>query len=225
MKKAKQLHLFKSDLRAFGGQLLHGKRRGRRPLSSKEPLHLVMRSSWCGGGGAMGGTSFLSPKNKQTIHNLIQRTAKIYGIRVYQVALMSNHLHVVLRISHRNSYKTFVRVLAGRIASHVMRDQSFKVFKRLVLNQLLGDPPKEHPGQVETQGKGQAFWQFRPWTRVLHWGRDYKVCCEYVKQNVLEALGFIEYKPRKHRYFALKSKDEVASSCRAVRGTGVAPPR
>lgn len=62
----------------------------------------------------MGATSFLNTRNKQAIHHMIQRTAKTYGVRIYQVALMSNHLHLVIKISHRNSYKTFVRVLAGR---------------------------------------------------------------------------------------------------------------
>jgi hypothetical protein len=103
MKKSKQLQLFKADLRVFGGQLLHGKRRKPRPLSTKEPIHLVMRSSWCGKNGAMGTNSFLNPRNKGAIHNLIQGTAKAYGIRIYQVALMSNHLHFVIRISHRDN--------------------------------------------------------------------------------------------------------------------------
>jgi hypothetical protein len=110
-----------------------------------------------------------------------------------------------------------------------MKDQSFKAFKRQLFNQLGGDPPKEHLGLIEAQGKGQAFWQFRPWSRVLYWGRDYKNCCEYVKQNVLEALGFVVHKPKKHRYMASKiNSDETSSGRRAshrnTRGTGVAPP-
>jgi hypothetical protein len=79
MKKPKQLQLFKPDLRVFGGQLLHGKRRRLRPLSTKEPIHLVMRSSWCGESGAMGVTSFLANRNKRPIYSMIQRTAKPSG--------------------------------------------------------------------------------------------------------------------------------------------------
>jgi hypothetical protein len=106
-----------------------------------------------------------------------------------------------------------------------MRDQSFKVFKRLLLSSVGGDPSMKLPGQVETQGKGQAFWQFRPWSRVLYWGRDYKACCDYVKQNVLEALGFVQYKPRKHRYMSSDDEVKKASSHRAThRKTGVSPP-
>jgi hypothetical protein len=52
----------------------------------------------------------------------------------------------------------------------------------------------------ETQGKGQKFWQFRPFSRVMSWGRDFKSGCEYVVQNTLEALGFIPYKPRRNHY-------------------------
>ncbi len=52
----------------------------------------------------------------------------------------------------------------------------------------------------ETQGKGQRFWQFRPFSRVMSWGRDFKNGCEYVAQNTLEALGFIPYKPRRNHY-------------------------
>jgi len=75
-----------------------------------------------------------------------------------------------------------------------MRGQSFKVFKRMVLAQVAGDP---HPGVTEIQGKEQAFWQFRPFTRVLTWGRNFRVCCAYVIQNKLEAMGFVPYRARK----------------------------
>lgn len=196
MKKPKQLHLFKTDLRFFGGRLLHGKRRTARPLSSKEPLHIVMRSSW-----AHGAHSFLRPRNKNEIQRLIIITAKKYEITVYQRALAGNHLHLVVRAPHRRNYKTFVRVLSSRIASHVMHNQSFQVFRRYVLRQEPGDPSSQsHQAITEPQGLEQQFWQFRPWSRVLSWGRDYRTCCAYVVQNTLEALGFIEYRPRNNSY-------------------------
>lgn len=192
MKKPKQLQLLKADLRFFGGRLLNGRRRRARPLSTKEPIHLVMRSSW-----AKGSTSFLQPRNKNEIQRLIRVIAKKYFIQLYQVAIAGNHVHLVIRCPRRQFYKTFVRVLSSQIASHVMKKQSFKVFKQFVLNQKWGDP---HPGSTEPQGLSQQFWQFRPWSRVLHWGLDFKTCCLYVLQNTLEALGFVDYKPRKDRY-------------------------
>jgi REP element-mobilizing transposase RayT len=184
MKKPKQFELFKRDLRFFGGQLLHGRRRGQRPLSIKEAIHLVLRSSW-----AWSVNSFLKPHNKHAIEKIIAATAEKYGVRIYNKAIASNHVHLMVRIHSRPLYKTFIRVLAGKVASHVMKNQSFKLFRRT----LRGDPP-------EIQGKGQAFWQFRPFTRLLHWGRDFKKCCDYLKQNTLEALGFTPFKQRKNYY-------------------------
>ena len=35
--------------------------------------------------------------------------------------------------------------------------------------------------------KGQGFWEFRPFSRIVNWGRDLKTCMQYLKQNVLEA--------------------------------------
>lgn len=215
MKKARQLNLFKKDLRYFGGSLLYGKRKSIRPLSTKEPIHIVLRSSW-----AYGGNSFLLLKNKKDIERIIQRTASKYHIKVYRRAIVSNHLHLIIKISSRKNYQTFVRVLSSLIASHVMKMQSFKVFQKLLFKnacggvevkltkQRAGDPPKHlDPCELryrkalqEIQGKGQAFWQFRPFTRVLYWGNDFKDSCAYLLKNVLEAIGFISYTERKTRY-------------------------
>ena len=188
MKKQKQLELFKKDLRFFGGALLEGKRKSRRVLSTKEPIHIVMRSLW-----AKGENSFLHRRNKKPIENLIQKTAKAYLVRVYRVALVGNHIHLLVLARNRTQYKSFIRVLSSQIASQVMRNLSFKSFKQ----SLRGDGGK----QALKQGKEQQFWQYRPFSRVLFWGRDFKNCCKYLVQNTLEALGFIEYQARRgHSY-------------------------
>lgn len=44
MKKPKQLSFVKS-MNAFGGSLLAGKRKEARPLSTKHPLHLILKSA------------------------------------------------------------------------------------------------------------------------------------------------------------------------------------
>jgi putative transposase len=188
MKKSRQLSFFKSPPRFFGGQLLHGRRRSERPLSSKEPLHLVMRSSW-----AMGERSFLRKHNKGEIEKILARFAKRHGIRIYRQSIVGNHLHLVMRPPGRVRYKAFVRAISGLIASHVMGGVSFREFKKRL-------PAGDGSKSKEAQGKGQQFWQFRPFSRVLFWGRDFKTCCEYVMQNTLEALGFVAYKKRGNRY-------------------------
>ena len=192
MKKPKQLHLFKKDLRFFGGLLLLGRRKSKRPYNSKEAMHLVLRSSW-----AKGKNSFLHSQNKKAIENIIERTAKTYFIRVYQRAIVGNHLHLVIKAPKLKNYQTFIRVLSSQIASHVMKSQSFQDFQAHALAAMAaGDPPSQEP-----QGKEQQFWQMRPFSRILYWGRDFKTCCQYVTKNKLEALGFLPYQVRrKDRY-------------------------
>jgi len=199
MKKPIQLSLFKKTPRYFGGLYLHGKRRSRRPLSSKDAIHLVMRSSW-----AKGPFSFLLLKHKKTISAIIHSQAKKYRVRIYELSIVGNHLHFVLKIPDRDSYKSFIRVVSGQIASQVMGSRSFAEFHK----RLRGDAPS-HPGFKEIQGLEQAFWQFRPFSRVLHWGRDFKTCCAYVKQNTAEAMGFVKYKPR-------QQKDPFAHWCALI---------
>jgi REP element-mobilizing transposase RayT len=140
----------------------------------------------------MGATSFLRPRNKTEIQNLLRILAKKYEVRVYQKAIASNHIHLVIKIQSQRLYRAFIRALSGQIARFVMEKQSFKVFRQSFVRER-GDGG---PAKKETQGLGQQFWQFRPWTRLLSWGKDYRGCCGYVVQNTLEALGFISYTPR-----------------------------
>jgi REP element-mobilizing transposase RayT len=186
--KHRQLSFFKKDPRFFGGQTLYGKRKSRRPLSTSEPIHFVLRSSW-----AMGPHSFLKPHHKVHIDALITSLAKKYGITIYQRAIASNHLHLLVRIKDRRGYVAFIRVLSSKVALLVMKTKSFQLFRKSLRN-LRGDGAKT----TEIQGKGQKFWQFRPFHRILFWGRDFRSCKSYVIQNTLEALGFLAYKPRKN---------------------------
>ncbi len=156
------------------------------------------RSSW-----ARGEHSFLRRHNKSAIERLISLTAKNYHIRVYQRAIVGNHLHLVIRAKQRKQYHIFIRVLSSQIASHVMKQQSFRIFKKslklnLAAERRRGDPPPNpqshcHMQGPEPQGKEQQFWQMRLFSRVLNWGRDFKTACSYVQQNTLEALGFLPF--------------------------------
>ncbi len=198
IKKPRQLQLFKKDLKSFGGTLLLGKRKSKRPFSSKHSLHLVLRSSW-----ARGEHSFLRKHNKSAIERLIFRTASKYHIRVYQRAIVGNHLHLVIRAKQRQQYHIFIRVLASQIASHVMKRQSFRIFKKSLVRVFMqgekrGDPHHYRVSE-EQQGKEQQFWQMRPFSRVLTWGRDFKTACAYVQKNTLEALGFLQFSRKKAR--------------------------
>lgn len=186
-KKQKQLAFFKPESKSFGGELLHGRRRRRRPIRCQHSLHVILRSSW-----ARGAYSFRAPRNLPRIERLIRSIALRFGVKVYRQAIVGNHIHLIVGFRYQESYKSFVRLLSGQIASHVMKQQSFKIFRRSL---GAGDTPGRQTS--EPQGKGQQFFQFRPFTRILNWGRDFRNCGRYLMQNALEAVGAIPYQPRK----------------------------
>ena len=224
MKKTKQFSFFNDEAKFqkfFGGALLQGRRKSLRPLTSKDSIHFVLRSCW-----AVGADSFLSRRNHRQIDQIINCFAKKFGVRIYQRALNSNHLHLLLRITNRRLYRSFIKAVSGQIASHVMGQRSFLEFSRTRVKPVRGDglqSSSEHQknAKVKTDGSSvkcsgtrsdknsdvsfdanSRFWQFRPFSRVVHWGRDFKVCVKYLKQNVLEAFGFVLYQRRKNNYIA-----------------------
>ncbi len=207
MKHTNQFSLFPASAQQqkkfFGGALSHGKRRLQRPLSSKDSIHFVLRSEW-----AKGPDNFLQTKNRYEIERIITRFAKKFGVRIYQQAINSNHIHLLLRITNRVLYRAFIKAVSGKIASHVMKHNSFTQFLELRKTSPKMNASKTvDPRTALKAGDGskiinlaKGFWQFRPFSRVVSWGRNFKSCARYIKQNVLEAYGFIKYEPRKNYY-------------------------
>jgi REP element-mobilizing transposase RayT len=110
-------------------------------------------------------------KNKE-ISSIIYKQARESGVRIYHFANAGNHLHMVILASSRMAFKNFIRSVTGLIA-------------RLILKAQKG------------AAKSIQFWDKRPFSRILEWGRDFKITAKYLLQNTLEALGFIPYQPRK----------------------------
>ncbi len=93
----------------FGGSLLPGKRKSKRPLSTKNPLHLILKSSH---------RSFFNPGNL-SLENLIRSQARKFGIRVYDLALNWSHIHLMIRIKSRDDYNKFIRSLTAILAMRI----------------------------------------------------------------------------------------------------------
>jgi REP element-mobilizing transposase RayT len=153
----------------FGGVNLRGNAREQRPIAVKRTMHLVMRSSH-----AVGEKSFLRTIRARKIHDLVHRLGRKHRVRVYRFANVGNHLHLLVMPKSRAAFKAFVRAIAGVIA-------------RITL------------GAQRGHAQGQKFWDARPFTRIVEWGRDFKIACQYILQNRLEVLGFIPYQPRKNK--------------------------
>lgn len=154
----------------FGGSLLknsHAKEK--RPISTKQPMHLVLRSSM-----AVGALSLRSNRVRGPIERRIRSYCQKFGVRLYEFANVGNHLHLLIKLGNRFTFAKFIKAVTGVIA-------------RLVL------------GAQRGSAKGQKFWDQRPYSRIVAWKRGYQIVKDYVIQNHLEAIGMIPYTPRAAR--------------------------
>jgi REP element-mobilizing transposase RayT len=147
----KQLTLFHLPREViFGGELLVGKRKTKRPLSTKHAIKTVIR-----GDVTQCGTFRAYPRR---ITKMINHYAKKFDIRVYEFSINSNHLHLLIKISQLKDFGRFMRALCGAMA-------------------------------LEFNVK----WYHRPWTRIVGWGRAFKIARDYVIKNQKESAGEIRY--------------------------------
>ena len=152
----------------FGGSLLKkSNAKTARPISTKEAMHIVLRSSM-----AHGKYSMLNQNRAKKIRQCIDTQAKRFHVKIYEFANVGNHLHMLVRATQRGLFKGFLRAISGLIA-------------RITLNVQRG------------QAKKIKFWDQRPFTRIVSWKRDFDSVKKYVIQNFNEAMGFVSYKPRK----------------------------
>jgi REP element-mobilizing transposase RayT len=165
-KTQQQLSFFPPLQKFFGGSLMRGVRKKQRPLAFKRPLHIVLRSSK-----ARGDKALLDYRNRHRIEKWLKDFARRNQVRIYEIAINWNHLHLLARFVSRAAYNKFIRSLTGTLPKGVL---GFR------------DPT-------------ETFWDDRPFTRIVEWGRDYNRVKDYVMQNVLEALGLVSYQKRNQR--------------------------
>lgn len=147
--------------KVFGGSLLKKSNpKKARPISIKNPMHLVLKSSV-----AKGNFSMRRGNKYKLIELLVKRQAKKWGIKIYRFENVHNHLHLLFRGTHRKYIQGFIRSVTG-------------IIPRLIL------------GAQKGAAKGIKFWDQRPFTRIVTWGRDYKNLLRYMDKNKLQALGF-----------------------------------
>ncbi|MEO5666551.1 MAG: transposase [Bdellovibrionota bacterium] len=161
---------FKKTL-CFGGSLLKNSHaKSPRPLSSKQALHIVLRSDR-----ARGERSML--RHERVIRNTLVKLGQKHGVRVYRVANAGDHLHLLVRFTKRRGLQNFLRGSTGLIA-------------RKMLGTERGRAKTESPSESQRS----RFWSQRPFTRIVSWGPDFNSVLAYVKLNTLEALGFLDRK-------------------------------
>lgn len=162
--------------------------KGRRPIATKQAIHLVMRSTL-----ARGERSFL--KRRRRIENLVRGRAAAEGIRVYDFANVGNHLHIVMRVPSHRAYKAYVRALSGLIARQVLGAEKGRAWKGTEYGDrgMVGDDKINGSDVIDDASfdvrSRLRFWDTRPYTRIVAWGRDYAQLKSYVELNRAEGAG------------------------------------
>lgn len=166
MAKAQQISMFNRGQRAYGGILLNT-RKGRaqgRPLSVKQTMHLVLRSSQ-----AVKDRSFLKKSTAHQIQNILRKFAEKYGVKLLRVVNVGNHLHIHLKLSNRHTYAPFIRAITAAIAMAATGTSRW----------------------AKLADKGiTKFWDYRPFTKIIESHRYFLNMKDYLQINQLEGYGY-----------------------------------
>lgn len=99
----------------FGGNIVGESKKTnpktKRPLSSKLPIHLTLRTDTK--------NSMRKPQAFGLVHKILVRTMKKHGVTLYDYSNVGNHLHILLKIPHVRRWPAFIRELTGRISQEM----------------------------------------------------------------------------------------------------------
>ncbi len=190
----RQLDFFKANwkMRYVHGGVLRQKKSGRgpRPLSTKDPLHIVFKChrQHLREGSLRGAKSF-------TIVKLIIKKYSVkFFVKIEQISIQGDHIHLLVRCGRRSKYHSFFRVCAGQIAQVFQREgllrkpiQAEKVNSKKTMTDTPIDitPPR--------------LWMYRPFSRIVKSWKGFKIVREYILLNEKEALGQIRYQKQRLR--------------------------
>lgn len=175
--KPKQLSLLKDPRKntklwwivkqtTYGGSMNY--RKVKRPFDSKKLTHSVFKASL--------GKDNGFHRHQKVVREVLYRVARKYGVRLVDLAIHYNHIHILFGTKLKEAQVCFLRLVAAE----------------------LGRKFKNHLGRASG-----SLWVNRPFTRLVSWGRkSLERVRKYIERNRHEVLGFVPYTPRKHRLVA-----------------------
>lgn len=109
----KQIPLFADQAcgTEHGGHSRAGKRKTARPLATRRPMHLVLKSDR-----ARGAWSFARKQNRTVVKAAINKLSVKYGVRIFTYEILGNHIHALVQGKSRPLLQAFLRDLPARIA-------------------------------------------------------------------------------------------------------------
>jgi len=202
--RPKQGDFLPKPSRQHGGSLSVGKRRSFRPMNPKLSLHITLKSEH-----AMGPRSLF--RHKKLILSIMHKASQRFNVKVYNYALAGNHLHLLIKGSKREEIQNFFRVFAGHVAQRILKDFPLTKTEQGGAHVKTSDDLTKTraggaPGSVAITGKNKGclknqrkFWRYLIYSRMVTWGKEFRVVSEYLEKNILETLRIIAYEPRTYR--------------------------
>lgn len=121
-----------------------GKRKVSRPLSTRVPLHLVMKTAHL-----RRSESLLRPRLARMARQVLFKQAAHFHIQIRQIVITADQIHLLLEIKNRQEFARFLRASSGLIA-------------RFALGRERG-----HALVTPKTAKSAGFWLCRPLTRLV----------------------------------------------------------
>lgn len=188
----KQQKFFKTPYQhrfSHGGELRNRKLgRGARPLSTKSPIHVVFKVNRF----KLRHRSLRASLNFTLIKCVISKYSKSFSVKVEQLSIQHDHIHILIRASRRKNFQYFFRVISGQIA---------QIFEK---KGLLALEAKTDTPEVSSVRAG-SLWKYRPFSRVVIGWKAYLTARNYIQLNEKEVLGKIKH--QKDRLRGLSSGD------------------
>ncbi|MCE3010111.1 MAG: hypothetical protein LW875_05820 [Proteobacteria bacterium] len=184
--------LSKKQLFFGGSHLCRSHAKVKRPLSSKLPVHVVLKSSK-----AVRSLSFQAGQNPRRIQQILKKNSRRWGVRILKQSNNFNHLHLLLAGTRRPMMISFLRSITGEIAQAVTgrwkggRLSHHSLHRRAGMSLDRGD------------AHSTRFWDQRPFTRVVVGYRGYLTAKDYIEMNQMESVGFFS-EQRRTRFIAAK---------------------
>ena len=145
-------------------------------------MHLVLRSSL-----ATGSKSFLRSKYNARIRAIIRKQAQINGVKLYGVANKGNHFHLLILPRSRKAYLNFVRAISGLIVRMISGQERGKANS--------SKSKAADIGQRTAVSSSKKFWDQRPFSRIIEWGKNFKIARTTLLCGAIEAIGFGDLVP------------------------------
>ncbi len=108
-----------------------------------------------------GEVSLFIKENRDLFIGLLQRLSEKYHITIVEYELVGNHIHILFKIACRTLYRKFIRCLTGQFAKKMIQRYGLKV---------------------------KRFFDERPFTRVVKFGRDLIRVTSYIRNQLIKHL-------------------------------------